>query len=190
MVDDLELDELLKAEGPNGPEVVEGHKTGPTERVSNRTAAERRVFLGRALAANHTSDEIYVAMAERYNLDQEAVDKLELEIYAIWQREDTKRAEVFKGASRRRIHEYLRKMVKDKRWPSVIAAERLLADIEGTKAPLEARVTGTVTHQGAIGHLLGQMDHAEIRRLAESDDDEDAPIDVTPVLPESTNDSS
>jgi len=191
MAEQTTIDELLDLEGENQPEKVDGHQTGPGAAVSRRQAAERKVFLGRALAANHSSEEIYEAMAQQYGMDRQAVDRLELKVFETWETEKTKRSKYFSEAARLRLYELMRKMIKEKAWPSVMQCENLIAKIEGTMAPVEVHTSGTVAHGGAIAHLFGQMDRDELLGIVEAERQraqvEGEAIEVTPALPEDTS---
>jgi hypothetical protein len=183
------VDELLELQGENRPESFDGQRSGPGDSITRREAAERRVFLARLLMGQYQSDEIYAAMAKQFGMDTTAVDRLELEVYRLWETEDTKRSTYWKHAARRRILDHIRAAGKAGNWPSVMAGEKILAGIEGTNAPIEIRAHARVEHSHAVLNLIGQLSEQEVLALAEGEraretQRDGADIEVVPADPD------
>jgi hypothetical protein len=167
--DKPDIDELLALQGENRPEDFPGHRPGPGNSVTREESAERRVFMAKLLMGQYESDEIYSFMETKFKMDQKAVNRLELQIYKIWEGEDTKRAKYWKSAARRRILKHIRDAASDGNWPSVMAGEKILTGIEGTNAPIEIRTHAKVEHSHAVLNLIGQLSEDEVRALAQSE---------------------
>lgn len=178
------VDELLALQGDNEPEAFDGHAPGPGGTITKKEAAERRVFLARLITSHYDSDSIYVGMAKQFGMSQESVDRLELEIYRIWEDEDSRRSNYWKSAAIRRIMDHIRSAAKEGSWSAVGALEKIAASIQGTNAPIEVHSRATVTHATAVLNLIGEMPDDEVRALIEAEHalaQKNDVIDVTPA---------
>lgn len=120
------------------------------------------------------------AMRERYGVGRSRTHRLKARIHEQWTREGSEAAPHNRAAAIRRVKGYIMRAQGERNaddtawkvkpdWPAVRAFESLLADFEGTRAPIEIAVEHRISHtiQAVIANLSPEQTQARLEAARE-----------------------
>lgn len=147
------------AEAPQKP-LRQRRKIQPQERL------DRRKLMAQLLANHVDREEIVAIMVRQFQMPRQTTEALIRATYREWAEEEVERRPFYRSAAIKRIQAHIVQASKAKAWNAVAALERTLAEIQGTREPVEHHVQIDANIREAVVGLLTQMPEADIERLA------------------------
>lgn len=124
------------------------------------SVAERRTrldFIEKLLIAGIAIARIESACRDQFSMPKSAVSKCVEQVHARWADEERSNRLHYKTQAMRRLYGHVAEARKDKNWAAVAQLERLLADIQGTKEPLEVQLNVDATISEAVLHVVANL---------------------------------
>jgi hypothetical protein len=118
---------------------------------------QRWDFLGTLVARDLPFAQLVSECAKRFRMSEAAVERLRARILSKWATEDRSLTGFRKAQARRRLIDLIDTATRNKNWSAVVAAENLLAKIDGIITPraIEVTVDNDVSH--AMAQCLAEM---------------------------------
>ena len=139
-------------------------------RPSQVILLKRRRVLTQLLAQGMPDEDIVqVALDPKLELafrSQQAVRSAIAKCKDGWAAQDAEQQPRLKGAATRRILDHVGKAKAQNRWAAVATLEHLLADIQGTRAPIRVEVDVTEAQRAALAGALANMPTERVLALA------------------------
>lgn len=126
---------------------------------------ERDDAIERLLVAGLNRTRINSAMAERYGMSRSAVDNAIRRVRARWVEEERENRPSYKAAAIRRLVGHVAEARQAKNWASVAQLERLLAEIQGTREPMEVQVNLDISLPEAAMRVVAALPPDRFRAL-------------------------
>jgi hypothetical protein len=130
---------------------------------------QREAFVEKALWNNISTPQIITVARDKLNMSERACRRLITSIRARWQEEHEERRRYYKLTAMYRLHDTISEAKRDKKWGDVIAAERLLAQLQGTLEPVQHQVE--FTFKQAVADYLSNLTEEELLRLNDEYED-------------------
>lgn len=143
----------------HGPEPGEERGTAVQEQL------ERSMAIEQLLIAGVSRSRISTLMAQRYGLTDGQVRGHMERIKARWISEEKENRAMYKETAMRRLYGHIAEAKKAGNWASVAQLERLLAEMQGTREPVEVAVNVGSTVVEAAAHVLSGLTPEKIAAL-------------------------
>lgn len=154
--------------------------------VSRAEQGERRKLMLDLIANRAGKEETLGIMRETFSMTEQASDRLRRRVEAEIVEDGRELLPIVRAKQVSRLNATILRARKAGSWNAVVAAERLLAQIQGTLEPTRVDVNIDATVREAVVHVMGGMSENEIAGLM---GDSDTPHRNSPTLPLLTTDA-
>jgi hypothetical protein len=127
---------------------------------SNVSAAERQErseAVERLLIAGVSPLRIKALVYERFGMSDGAVHGVVERVRERWRREEADSRATYKATAMRRLYGHIAEARASKHWPAVAQLERLLAEMQGTREPVEVAMNITATLGESAARVVAQL---------------------------------
>ena len=135
-------------------------------RISKVEQLERRKVLIGLMVNRIDPLEVERQMHDRFGMKPRQVKRLQRELERDLQEEGKELLPLLKAKAVNRLHAHIIKASRDASWNAVSSLERVLADIQGTREPVQVNVRVDARVQEAVVHLLSSVPPEQLDALA------------------------
>lgn len=130
---------------------------------------KRLDFIEKLLVAGVNTGRIESACREAFNppMPKTSVAKYIEQVRARWAEEERTNRVHYKAQAMRRLYGHVAEARKAANWAAVAQLERLLADIQGTKEPVEVQLNVDATVTEAVLHVVATLSPERRRAMIE-----------------------
>jgi hypothetical protein len=124
---------------------------------------QREMFVEKLLMDDTPNDLIIAAAEQQFGIGMRATQYLIQTVKKRWEQETADRRQYWKDMAIRRLMHTIKGAREDRKWGDVVAAERLLSQIQGTQAPVE--IKAEFTYAQAVADYISNYTDDELNDM-------------------------